>query len=570
MIVITKQPPHIEDFFDEQAPPVPLSDCIEYCLQPDSADVFVSTGAKAKVVITIPATASTVADGTPFTIWGHDFMVDSATPFSSESFEVETVGLLTASNLGNMFSANIFFRRATTQTLELDGSNFVLTVEWRECREQPNFAGTNMDLAVFSSIGGSAVATNGVSPVYVEAYRLLVGAARWDDTTSFYLPLGALAGLEVEKLCDTVGELCLEINPRVADDLFTLLPELTNTSFIPAEVNGRSMMQYYALQYGWTYRENCVPKSGTTKNSDLVLALNAAFDIDDPYQIRRYWNGHPDGFPPGQFVPDFLSTQPKKIKLCRDSFKWLWLLNHWHDEGFGAYTLIARWVEQDANGNYVTEYREVISDPLTEDAQPYQPVSFNASPGHFYDILGASPNSPTYLIQVIGVNPLDHEEIYFNASEYLEFNVERCCDDHTDLYFLGPPGGIDTVVARVDKVETLQADGQEIIVNIPCDASRSDRASYGGRTLTAVRAYQKVYISIEGARNDEWSRWMKHLRQSPQRWIRVKDEGGNPIAKKILFENGAVITKQSGGGEPFEFVGYLQDIPTQQGTEKRF
>lgn len=570
MITVTKQPPNIESFSDPQAPPVPLSDCAEWCLQPETADVFTTPGAKAKIVFTIPVVCTVPADGTPFTIWGYDFTVDSSSDFTSESFRVYTTGLFTVVQLANMLFANIFFQRATTVTnFQLVGSNFEMTLEWRECREQPNFAGANMDLAVFSAIGGSATPMNGISPIYVDAYRLLVRGVRFTDATTGYVPLAPFAGLDVEKLCTTVGETCLELNADIGADLFTMLPALTNTSFISSIDNGRSMMRYYGLEYGSTYRENCVPKSGTIMRSNRVLMLNAAFDIDDPYQIRRYWNAHPDGFPPGQFVPDYLSTQPKTINLCRDSFKWLWLLNNWQDEGFGAYDIVARWVAYKHDGTIHAIYTEIVNDAATMGHAQYQPICFNASPSHLFDVLGAPEDQISgYEIQCVGVNASNPADIYFNASEYLRFNVGHCCGDNTDLYFLNPAAGIDTVVMRVDSVETLQNGGQEINVQIACDSSRQDRATNGGRTVVAMRVFQKVKLSMQVPRNNEWERWAKHIRQSPQRWMKVLDEGGTPIAKKIVFETGGIKVKESGGGSEIEFTGYLQDVPTQQGTEK--
>jgi hypothetical protein len=541
---------------------------LEYCLLPDSGDVISTPGAKATVTIVIPATCSVPGDGTPFTIWGYDFTIDSGTPFSSSSFKVETVGIFTLSNLGNMFYANIFFQRAVTLSVAIVGSDFELTLTWRECREQPRFSGSNMDLAVFTSIGGSGTFANGVSPNYIEAFRLLINSVRWTDATSEFLPLSVFSGLEVEKLCDTVGEACVHINDVVGSDLFTLLPALTNISFIEAIDNGRSMMRYYSLMFGWTYRENCIAKTGTIDRSDRALVLNAAFDIDDPYQMRRYWNNHPDGFPPDQYVVDYLTTQPKKIPLCNDSFKWLWFLNNWQEE-YGQYSLVARWVAYGHDGAIHSFYTEVINNPLSQASSSYQAVCFNASPSHLFDILGApQAEIACYEIQVIGTNPLDIEDVYFNASEHLKFCPSHCCEDTTDLYFLSPTGSIDTIVVRVDSIEVLQAGGEEINIEIACDSSREDRATNGGRTLVAMRAYQKYKLSIRVPVNDEWHRWLKHLRQSPQRWIKVIDEGGTPIAKKIVFEPGGITIKEAGLGTQVEFIGYLQDIPTQQGTEK--
>lgn len=571
MINVTSQPLGIESNSDPIVPPIPLSDCLNFCLQPDIADVFSTTGMKPKIVFVIPFTCTVPANGTAFKIWGYDFTIESAQPFTSSSFKVETVGLSTALNLANMLSSNVFFKRAGTITSFVTvGSTFEITFTWNDCREQINFTGSNMDLAVFTTIGGSATETNGVSPVYVDAFRIVVNAVRYQDATGTFYDLGALIGMEAEKLCDTVGVVCVDIRPDVAADLFTMLPALTYDSFISSIDNGRSMMKYFSLQYGWTYRENCVAKSGTITRADKILVLNAAFDVDDPYQIRRYWYNHPDGFPPGQFVPDYLTTQPKAITLCRDSFKWLWLLNAWQDD-WPQYALVARFVLYDAAGSIITVVKSVANNPLTMGSAPYQPVCFNASPRHISDIIGTPLTGVAfYEVQVVGTDPLDYNDVWFNASEYLRFNIcDACCDDSTDLFFLSPTGSIDTIVVRVDSVETLQSGGEEIRVNIPCGTDRIDQATYGGRTLVATRVYQKIKLSVQIPRSAEWERWVKHLRQSPQRWIRVLDEGGTYIAKKIVFENGAITQRETGQGTIVEIIGFLQDVPTQDANDKR-
>ena len=570
MITVTKEPPSIASFADPAQPPIPLSDCLEFCFQPDVADVFTSTGQKATVEITIPAVCTIPANGTTFSIWGQDLTIESSPDYTSTSFAVDAIGLLTVVNLAGMLYGNIFFQRALTFDLAIVGSDYVVTLTWKECREQSNFSGANMDLAVFTTIGGSAVATNGISPVYVEAYRMLFRPIRWTDATSAFVPLTPFSGIDVEKLCDTVGENCFKINSDVGADLFTILPPLNNTSFIEAIDNGRSMMRFYSTEYGWTYRENCVAKSGTIDRSDRVLVLNAAFDVDDPYQMRRYWFDHPDGFPAGQSVVDYLTRQPKTIPLCDDSVKWLWFLNNWQDS-FPQYVLRANWIAYAPDGSIFATYSETINDPAVDASSNYQPVCFNASPSHLFDVLGAPRASVgCYEIQCVGVNPANFADLYFNATEYLKFCPTACCDDSTDVYFLSPTGSIDTVVVKIDTVEILQSDGVEIKIDLPCDTDRIDAAANGGRTLVSTRAFQRIKMSVQTPRSSEWERWMKDLKQSPQRWIRVTDESGEPIAKKILFESGGVTIKQSGSGTLIEMIGYLQDIPTQKGTEQPF
>lgn len=60
---------------------------------------------------------------------------------------------------------------------------------------------------------------------------------------------------------------------------------------------------------------------------------------------------------------------------------------------------------------------------------------------------------------------------------------------------------------------------------------------------------------------------MRHIRQSPQHWLRVLDEDGEPIAKKLILEPGSVRTFTNGEGINFEATGYFADIATQKGFE---
>lgn len=573
MIQITSQPPGMAAITDPIVAPIALSDCMNFCLQPDAADVFLTTGTQAELVFTIPFTCTVPANGTAFKLWGYSFTIQSAEPFTSESFKVDANGLVTVLNLANMLAANVFFKRTGSVTsFTAVGTDYVMIYKWNECREQINFTGTNMDFLVFGTIGGNVTKLNGISPSYVEAYRIIVNTVRYQDNTLTYADLSALAGMEAEKLCDRAGIVCVDIKSDVSDDLYTMMPPLTYDSFISSIDNGRSMMRFYSLQYGWTYRQNCIAKSGTIKRSNRVLVLNAAFDIDDPYQIRRYWSGHPQGFPPGQLFPDFLTTQPKTIPLCKDSYKWLWFLNSFQGNSATNYALVCSFDLYDKDNILVRSGTSVVNNPATMGSAHHQPVCFNASPRHISDILNVSmAGIVAYEVQLLGVNRLDFEDVLFNASEYLRFEIcDKCCEDGTDLYFLSPTGSIDTFLVRVDSLETLQSGGEEITVNLPCGASRTDRATNGGRTLTSTRVYQKMKLSAQIPRSKEWERWVKHLRQSPQRWIRVMDESGAYIAKKIVFENGGITQRETGQGVTIEMTGYLMDIPTQQGNEKRF
>lgn len=568
MITLTEQPPGITDLLSPTEPPVALSECIRYCLQPDAADAIATPGGFATLVVVIPFACSVPADGTTFKIWGYDYTVDSSVDYSASSFKVETLGLLTVLNFANMIYANIYLNRAVTVSLVTNVSDFEVTVTWRECREQPRFTPTDMELAVFTTIGGSAVATNGTSPVYVDGFKIITRGIVIKDATLSGPAIGVFVGLESEKQCTEVGETCVIMNDNFAAELYTPLPELTSTSKISTIELGRSMMKLFALEYGWTYREDCVGKSGTIRRSDFVLVLNAAFDDDDPYQIRRYWYGHPDGFPNGLTYAEFLTYRPKTSKIRTDSFAWLFMLNNWQDD-FGQYNLKASFAIYDQDGIITSVETFIVNNALTDGSSWHQPVSFNVSPSFLVDQFGINlSNVSKYSVQVTGVDTLDPDNAFFNATEYFTFELIKSCSDRTDLYFVNSAGGIDTFDVQIDQVEVVQ-DGEEVQIAVPCGTGRSDRLRYGGRTLIGLRSYEKYTLSAVLQRTSENTRWLRDLRKSPTRWLRVKDTEGDPIAKKIIIAPGSIKVHEVGVGITVELEGYLQDIPSQPGTEKR-
>lgn len=577
MITITEQPYSIDPsetaLNDPKQPPVPVSDCWKWCLQADDADAVSTPGSHANVIVTFPLSATVPADGTPFKIWGYDFTVESSVDFSANSFKADTSGLLTLLNFVSMISANLFFNRSTTQSLAIVGSTFELTISWTECREQPRFVEEQMDFSGIEATGATASYTNGVSPVYVDGFKIITRLGYYQDSSSTFYPISKFVGLQADSQCTGVGAICPQYVRDAETQLYTDLPDLTSTSYISSIQGGRSLLKLFSLEYGWVYRTNCQAQSGTIKKSDLVLGINAAFDVDDPYQMRRYWYNHPDGFPEGQYVPDFLTTQPKSIPLCWDSFKWLWLLNNWQSD-FGQYRLRARFTLYKKGVGYFEAFETIINDPNTMGYFWHQPINFNVSPQFILD------NAPTltesdldyYEVQVAGIEMLT-TDVLFNASEILRFVPGHCCNGTTDIYFLTPPGGIGTMVVRIDEREIVQ-DGQEVFLQTICGTSRTDRARYGGRTMMSLRGYESIKFSINMPATFEWQRWLKHFRASPQHWIRVSEEagsnlnlGGNPIAKKLLLEPSSGSIYRSGEGILFTATGYLADIPTQKGTE---
>jgi len=122
--------------------PIVVSDCLQWCLQPDVADVLTTPGTFAEVLVNFPSTiASIPADGTTIVIWGHTFEVDSTLGNSTaNAFKIVSSGNITGAAFRQMLNANIFFAQNTV--VDDDGlalRNTVIT--WNQCGEQGNFSG---------------------------------------------------------------------------------------------------------------------------------------------------------------------------------------------------------------------------------------------------------------------------------------------------------------------------------------------------------------------------------------------------------------------------------------------
>jgi hypothetical protein len=566
MITLTEQPDNIATVSTTpKAPPVPVSECWRWCMQADDADAITTAGAKATLTVSFPPTCTIPANGTAFKLWGYDFTINDGSDFTANSFKVVSSGLFTAFYFGQMINANFFFNRAVKITFS--GTTTVnVIITWNECREQPRFTVADMVFTGITATGATAAAVNGTSPEYVEGFSIISRLGRYVDATSEFLPIGLFSGSAPDYLCDTTSAICVDMSRDAQTQLFTRIPDLANDSFITQTELGRSFMRLFALEYGWIYRESCQSQSGTIKKSGIVLGINAAFDVDDPYKMRRYWYDHPDGLPDGASFLEYLTTQPKTHKLGVNSFAWLWMTNNWGVD-YSGYKLVAIFTVVHTNGT--SESFDVnISDSLSG-GNFYRAVNFNVSPGYVYD------NTPTFTPTVIAYYSVRVEgwdsitdELMFADMETLTFIPISECDGFTDVYFLTSPGGIGTMPVVVLKKEEVQ-EGSTITLSTTCDASRLDMARYGGRINTALKSYTRYTCQIQADRTEQFTRWVKDFRNAPQHWIKVYETPVNnttqsdPIAKRLYVDFATLQTYSNESGVFSEFTAYTDDVPRQ-------
>ena len=553
--------------------PVIVSDCLQWCLQPDTADVFDTPGTFATLLVNFPSTISSIpADGTQFTIWGHTFEVDSSLGNSTATaFKITSSGNITGAAFRQMLNANIFFAQNTV----VDDDGLVLrntVVTWNECGEQGNFSGANMDLAALVAAGATVTVTNGTTAVPVNGYTMQVRLLKTggDGVT---VPVTEFEGLNPLLNCDEVNETCINYIKDAARLLYTPMPDLSTTSEVDPETD--TLCSRFLLQYGWNYKDaECQPVSGNFYPSAEVLVVNAAFDTRNKYGIAPYWKRHPDFPIPGQVRQKFLTNQPTFHRLAEHSFAWLWFLNPFTGtnyligDGTGVPFTLAKF-------QLVIDIYEIGSTIATDGAlilydacNWYQVMNFNVSPQRVADESAGGilvSEIGKYGVSLKALN--DDESQYAFVGEEIVFGVQHdCADNIRDVYFLMPQGGMGTLLCEITESEIIQ-EGTEICLDTACNISRTEAAKYGGRQLANLRSFDRVTIRSREFYGEQWREYFRSFKASPDRYIMVKEESPNTlttyIAKRFNPEPGGIKIYQA--GEYIELIasGTLSDIPTQ-------
>ena len=528
---------------------IPVTDCLQWGLQPDNADVFTAAGSAATVVVTFPAFMS--APMSPgFKIWGYDFQAlgSASENWSATHFVVAALGAKSAEYFANMILANHFFYKNATVTLV----NRTVTITWKTCGEQINFGTAAMVFANLTGIGVTATATNGTSPELVEGFKLVCSllarndAGGWDEVTSEQ-------ACSVPTSCADAGTVFVNYMDVARRFVFTELPELTATSFIAP---GNNVARQFALRYGFIYRDACQPVSGSFYVSDPAIVINAAFQVEDFAGMRRYLLNSVDGLPSGQSLPFFLTTQPKNLQIGIDSFAWLWLICNSTAATFD--TLRLTFSVMSRTGTLTVHHYEIAAP-----ANIWQAVNFNVSPAFLQDEFSINPENVKYYD--VTASAWGDGDIIGPVAESLRYIMSNYCGNTTDLYFLTPAGGHGTVFVSYEETEVSQ-DGTEIYQDVACGVSLTDRAMYRGATIINSTATETVKLASVQVDTPEMRAYFRDLKASPQRWLKVPTTDGGFVAKKLYIETGG-ITIYTANGQLILTISGKCDIQTQVGIE---
>lgn len=545
--------------------PIPVSDCLQWWFIIDPSDVVSVNGSKAFVEVVWPGSPTPPANGTSFTIWGYTFEVQSGTAYTSESFRVVSGNMeQTRTNFKNMIESHFFFSKFTTVS---NAATSETDIGWTTCREQERFADENMDLTALTAMGCTVTVQNGSSPVYVDGYYLVTRLLRYDPNNGLYAPITEYEGISPQKICNFVASTPIDYMSDVRSLLYTNLPSLNSTSF-DVTANYDSIIQSFAIQYGFIYREACQPKSGTFKVDTPLTVLNAAFPVEDAYGIRPYYAGASGGFPPGQTVQKFLTSQPDTLEVGLNSIAWLWFfLNISEYDVASGWYLKVDYVTTSGSGTYSDTLHSWQDGLYCVNVSPKfvvdnTPATNSNLMRYSVTIIGAVDDgiviTETKTYEITGVNPISGSGVCGLSGGSSAGSV----GGGTDIYFLMPQGGIGTLFCAIEEKEINQ-EGTEICMDVPCIATREERATLRGRTFSDVRSFDKITLKAVRNWTDQDVQFFADMKRSPKRWLRVTGTDGNYIAKKILIDTGGI--KIFKAGEKIELVvtGYLQDVPIQ-------
>lgn len=564
--------------------PTPVSDCLIWQFEHDDADFVESGGSIPYIEILWPGSPTAPANGTQFTIWGYVFEIQSGTAYTSTTFRVVTGNMeQTRANFKAMIESNYFFRQATTVS---NAPTSTTVITWGECREQERFAGTNMDVAELETMGCTVTVSNGVSPVYVEGYKLLT-RLMLDDGTGTLKNMTEFEITEVDNQCGIPFDSVRDFMPDVRQLIY--FPAFAN-GFLQLNDSSQSTQGMYlkvGVEYGFVYRENCQPKSGTFAVSNIVSVLNAAFPLEFGHKMREFFPGATGGLPGSLTHYRFLTSQPKTHEISINSYAWLWFFTNrtagidsddiWQSEI--VYTLT-----DGTTGTYTGTALDSHSGLFGENAGGYVTLNWNlqcinVSPEFVINKTAAtSANLAKYTVKIMSVidggTPTQlTEELTYEISGrngvmgnacFVSGGANGTTGGATDLYFVMPESGLGTLLVSIDEKEINQ-DAVEILLDVPCEATRLEAASMRGKSFTGVRSYDRLTFRVVRNYTDADVAFFANFKRSPQRWVQVPSDDGYTgyIAKKLLIEPGGIKIYKSGEKIELIAIGYLQDTPIQ-------
>jgi len=522
--------------------PLGVSECLPFCVLADDADAVLVAGNAASFSAIF--TGSVLANGTTFKMWGYDFTVSNLTIFTSTSFKMTADADETAINFKNMIQSNFIFLREIE--FYATASNTV-GVRWKTCGPQPRFDVPNWSFTNLTGVTASF--TQGVLAEFSEGFKLLWSL---NDGTNNFMPFESINSPITG--CSMPSAYCFDLMSVVKSLLYTVFPSL---SYSLSGARDRDIKKTVYLLYGHTLRVDCVPVPGTINIGGPYVVANLAFPVDEPYGMRRYFPGHSGGLP-GSYV-EFMTTQPKKYRLCQNSNAWLWFWNAYELNTTVRFDIVTKAgqsarkevnvIESAGSGTFLSDIRYVNAAPIFLEG--------------VYTLLTIAVEDINYFDVYVVEDNVGHVQL----TEKIRYYVDECCNSQ-EVYFLTPAGGIGTLILQDISEKEIIQDGSEILLSVSCGGTYAEKLRYGNSSISQVKSYEKVILRAKSLYTDELREWYADFKRSPQRWLRTVDKGGNYVARKIIPETGGIkVFRKDENIEIMITCRFAQETPVQSSTE---
>lgn len=511
--------------------PIALSDGVIFSLLADPSDYQTTAGSKANFTVDF-GSGSVPANGTEFTLWGKVFTFDDTTPFSATSFEFTGTAATDSVNFAAMLNANIFFRKVSE--VSVNTATGVVTVTWKACGEQSNFdtSATGFDFASLTAAGATCAQTNGIDPVFIEGFKLVWCLGRM--VGNVFTPIMEFESSAPSFDCSGAAPLRLDLTNVCSNVLYTPFPDngcTGDTAEIPLTD------AFFKLLYGFVYREDCQPKSGTLLSTDFFKVANVNLPAGEyRYGMRQFVYSHTAGLPPGYQETDLMTSQPYFFKLPIDAYFWAW---YWveHDNSDGLRMSIEIYPIGGGSASTVTK-----TIGFEDHGMHYMELTLACA------VVGASPGILATNVEKI-VYWIESDETgvgWTQVSKAYTISFFSRCENVVDVYFRCPAGGIATLAMTRVEMDASQESNIVDTVRNNNELSTRERELYVGRQTIPTSNTMSFRLEFVDAFSIELKRMLIDLRHSKFVWVRERNRHGEYSIRAVNLSSGSMAIERLG------------------------
>lgn len=490
-------------------------------------------------------------NGEVIIIMGNTFTVsDSAGSTPTTWNGGSSVGLINAQFFRDMLKKSFYF---ADYIIELDntGADPVVTITSKGNTDIPGWDDID-DTDLSFPIVGPVI--NGQAPSYVNGYRIMYRPEYLDgDVWCPVCDVWNIAPVPVDADYNPIS-LDVPIQGMLSKLVKTRLPILSQSSVnLDSTITKRIRLKAGSQQIG----------SGTTVAYNEFTTTEEAVIINTALQVEDV-NGMADYAYSQTGVTDnsarFLTSRGLVSLACRSDYMWFWFYasvqEYFEGEGETVDAIVYKYTTKFYNnaGLLATQTATIANNDGV--------FIIPAGPKNGLHQAAAQPTATRMEVQVMAIATLDGVDTRdLNVSKkYTIHLVENCCDD-TQVFFLSPFGGYDTLSFTKRVGIEISTTMTEICTDDPCggDILNSGKAQVNGKSFERIVLETSSYQKTE-----EQRRFFRDFKISESRFILTTNEDGTAVIRRFLIEPGTLRVWQDGEKLRLTVAGYYANELKQQ------